>query len=51
VDGLPQTTKGDARWHGFGVKSIRRIVQQHGGTLTMQAQDGMFRLVALLPLK
>lgn len=50
VDGLPQTTKGDARWHGFGVKSIRRIVQQHGGTLTMQAQDGMFRLVALLPL-
>lgn len=23
VDGLPQTTKGDARWHGFGVKSIR----------------------------
>jgi len=26
-------------------------VQQHGGTLTMQAQDGMFRLVALLPLK
>ncbi len=51
VDGLPQTTKGDARWHGFCVKSIRRIVQQHGGTLTMQAQDGMFRLVALLPLK
>lgn len=51
VDGLPQTTKGDARWHGFGVKSIRRIVQQHGGNLTMQAQDGMFRLVALLPLK
>lgn len=51
VDGLPQTTKGDARWHGFGVKSIRRIVQQHGGTLTLQAEDGMFRLAALLPLK
>ena len=51
VDGLPQTTKGDARWHGFGVKSIRRIVEQHGGTLTLQAQDGMFRLAALLPLK
>ena len=26
-------------------------VQRLGGTLTMQAQDGMFRLVALLPLK
>lgn len=51
VDGLPQTTKGDARWHGFGVKSIRRIVEQHGGTVTMQAGDGMFRLAALLPLK
>ena len=51
VDGLPQTTKGDSRWHGFGVKSIRRIVEQHGGTLTLQAEDGMFRLAALLPLK
>ena len=50
VDGLPKTTKGDPRWHGFGVKSIRRIVQQHGGTLTMQTQEGMFRMAALLPL-
>ena len=48
---LIQVYKRCARWHGFGVKSIRRIVQQHGGTLTMQAQNGMFRLVALLPLK
>ena len=31
--------------------AANQIVQQHGGTLTMQAQDGMFRLVALLPLK
>ena len=51
VDGLPQTTKGDARWHGYGVKSIRRIVEQHGGSLTLQAEDGMFRLAALIPLK
>lgn len=50
VDGLPQTTKGDTRYHGFGVKSIRRIVEQHGGTLTLCTQNGMFRLAALLPL-
>lgn len=50
VNGLPQTTKGDPDWHGFGVKSIRRIVEQYGGTLRLQAQDGMFCVIAVLPL-
>lgn len=51
IDGLPQTTKGDPDWHGFGVKSMRRIVEQYGGTLHLQVQDEMFCLAALLPLK
>lgn len=51
VDGLPQTTKSDPNWHGFGVKSMRRIVEQYDGTLRLQVQDGMFCLTALLPLK
>ena len=47
VDGLPQTTKEDADWHGFGLKSIKMIVQKYGGELNMHAEDGVFHLSIL----
>lgn len=50
VDGLPRTTKGDERWHGYGVKSIRRIAEQHGGKVTMEVADGRFCMVVVLPV-
>ena len=46
-DGLPQTTKEDADWHGFGLKSIKMIVQKYGGELTMHAEGGVFHLSIL----
>ena len=46
-EGLPQTTKEDADWHGFGLKSIKMIVQKYGGELTMHAEDGVFHLSIL----
>lgn len=48
-DGLPQTTKGDAGWHGFGLKSIRRVAEKYGGEITVSA-DEMFHLSILIPL-
>ena len=44
VDGLPQTTKGDTAYHGFGTRSIRMIVSKYGGVFTARAQDGVFYL-------
>ncbi len=49
-DGLPQTTKAERALHGFGTKSIRRIAEGHGGSLSMTASDGIFRLTMLLPV-
>ena len=46
-DGLPQTTKGDAQWHGFGMQSIKMIVQKYGGELTTYVKDGVFHLSIL----
>ena len=46
-EGLPQTTKEDADWHGFGLKSIKMIVQKYGGELSMHAEDGVFHLSIL----
>jgi hypothetical protein len=46
-DGLPQTTKEDSNWHGFGLRSIKLIVQKYGGELTTYVEDDIFHLSIL----
>lgn len=48
-DGLPQTTK-DKNWHGFGMRSMNRIVTSYGGVMTVTAENGLFTLDLLLPI-
>ncbi|WP_432624419.1 GHKL domain-containing protein [Bifidobacterium sp.] len=50
ADGLPMTTKEDARYHGFGTRSIRMIAQKYHGYMSISARDGIFRLTVILPL-
>lgn len=47
ADGLPLTTKEDKANHGFGVRSIRYIVEKYEGDLLMRA-DGSRFLVDIL---
>lgn len=49
VDGMPQTSKEDDRYHGFGLKSIRMIVDRLGGNMIIIPEDGRFSLSILLP--
>lgn len=49
-DGLPVTTKADASSHGFGTRSMRGIVERHGGVLSFGCEDGVFHVDALLPM-
>ena len=46
-DGLPQTT-GDPMWHGFGMRSMERIAEKYGGTLTAEQQGKLFLVDILL---
>ena len=48
-DGLPVSPR-DRAYHGFGVRSIRYIVEKYGGSLVVAAAEGEFTLSALLPL-
>lgn len=48
-DGIPTTGKEDASRHGFGVRSIRYIVEQYGGTLELSTVDDMFFLKIRFP--
>lgn len=50
-NGLPVTTKKDKRYHGYGVKSIRYVVQKYGGKLSFKNEDHEFSLTCYLPKK
>jgi len=48
---LPVTTKGDKRYHGFGLKSMNYIVKKYDGFLNISEADGCFSLKILIPIK
>lgn len=49
-DGLPATTKTDEPgYHGYGVKSIRHIAEKYGGSLNIDTEGNIFRLLVILP--
>ncbi len=49
-NGLPKTTKKDKQFHGYGMKSIQKIVEKYNGSVTVSAQDGWFELRILMSL-
>lgn len=49
VDGLPQTTKENKQFHGYGAKSIRSVVLKYGGDMCMEVRDGRFNLDVIIP--
>lgn len=49
-NGVPLSTKGDDRFHGFGVKSIRYSARRYGGTVSITTDKNWFDLKVLIPL-
>lgn len=47
--GFPVTSKGDKENHGFGMKSIRMLVDKYHGELQITAEDQIFSIDILLP--
>ena len=50
ADGF-ETTKKDKEHHGFGLKSIRMITENHHGDMSVTAENGVFNINILIPLK
>ncbi len=48
--GLPRTD-GDRAEHGFGMKSMRLLVNKYGGEMFFTAGDGVFDLKIMLPVR
>ena len=47
---LPVTTKGDKKYHGFGLRSIRYIAKKYDGFVNISEEDGCFSLKILMPI-
>ena len=45
---LPTSKKGGV--HGYGLKNVRTVLEQHDGTLSLQPQHSRFVLTWMLPL-
>ena len=50
-NGIPVTTKEDTENHGFGMISIKRIVEQYGGVMSAECINKMFCLDITVPIK
>ena len=49
-DDLPVSTKGDDRYHGYGLKSIRYVVNKYGGNIVVGLEDNIFSLDIIFPV-
>lgn len=50
-DNLPETTKKNKEYHGYGLKSIRTTAEKYGGSMTVRTEDDWFYLRVLIPKK
>lgn len=50
INGLPQTTKDDTVYHGFGMHSISLLTEKYNGQCKVQADSGIFTLDLMFPM-
>mgnify|MGYP002510138741 FL=1 len=49
--GLPRTSKKDRKNHGYGLKSIKEIVERNHGSMEITSEEGTFELFFYLPIQ
>ncbi len=49
-DGLPVTTKADKDSHGYGMMSVRHIVEKYNGSFSISTQDKLFQIDIVMPI-
>ena len=47
---MPETTKGDTAYHGYGLKSVKLLAEQYGGDIHIETEGDRFILDVLFPI-
>ncbi|MDO4490196.1 MAG: ATP-binding protein [Lachnospiraceae bacterium] len=50
MNGIPQTSKQDNGYHGFGVRSIQQSAEKYGGTIRISQEKNWFCLLIMIPM-
>lgn len=48
-ESLPETTKDNSLFHGFGMLSVKRTVEKYGGDMSVSCKDNTFAVNILIP--
>ena len=46
---LAKTTKKDAKMHGYGMRSIKQVVERYDGEMSLENKDGTFITKIMIP--
>nr|MCR4675502.1 GHKL domain-containing protein [Lachnospiraceae bacterium] len=49
-NGIYKTIKSNKDYHGFGIKSMRNIIEKYNGTLSISVDEKRFRTNILIPI-
>lgn len=49
ADKLPETTKRDKTYHGFGMKSVKMLCDKYGGEMSIRTDNNVFNLNLVFP--
>ena len=50
IGDLPETSKQNKNLHGFGMKSIKQVVERHNGSMAVVIENNLFRLKIMIPI-
>lgn len=50
VNGVPQTSKTNTKYHGFGIPSIKMLVEKYKGSLKIAVKEEVYELDIVFPL-
>jgi len=49
LDGLPATSKADKAMHGFGLRSVKAVVERYNGIMNIEQNDSSYSISLMIP--
>lgn len=50
MDGMPQTSKPNSEYHGYGLKSIKYMLDHYHGNISFEVMDDIFCVNIIIPI-
>ena len=51
LNGLPATSKKDKALHGFGLRSVKKVLDGYNGTMDIEQTESMYSITLMIPIR